>query len=311
MRDRGDRSRRLVAVGLVGALTLAASACGGTSAAKGVACGTRSTVTYASYPGVDPNLTSLDVYIPPAGDHGCVGRPMVVWVHGGAWTGGDKSEYMDDKIALFNGEGYVFASVNYRLTDPGLPTPAPRYPVHDQDTADAVAWLVHHAGEIGGDAGRVAVLGHSAGGGITAAITTDGQYLGRDDLQLGAIVCAGSMDGEGYDVVAGASTSPPDVQPIYTDAFGTDPAVWAEASPTPHVAAGKGIPKYFVAARGSDWRVTQHLAFIDALRQAGVPTTVLDSRELEHADLTTLVGAPGDTIVTPALTDFLGGCFKA
>ena len=73
MRDRGDRSRRLVAVGLVGALSLAASACGGTSAAKGVACGTRSTVTYASYPGVDPNLTSLDVYIPPAGDHGCVG----------------------------------------------------------------------------------------------------------------------------------------------------------------------------------------------------------------------------------------------
>jgi len=47
------------------------------------------------------------------------------------------------------------------------------------------------------------------------------------------------------------------------------------------------------------------------LRQAGIPTTVLDSRELEHADLTTLVGAPGDTIVSPALTDFLGGCFEA
>jgi len=37
--------------------------------------------------------------------------------------------------------------------------------------------------------------------------------------------------------------------------------------------------------------------------------TVLDSRALEHADLTTLVGAPEDTIVTPALMDFLAGCF--
>ena len=51
------------------------------------------------------------------------------------------------------------------------------------------------------------------------------------------------------------------------------------------------------------------MAFITALRAAGVPTTVLDSRALEHADLTTLVGAPGDTLVTPALMDFLATCF--
>ena len=57
-------------------------------------------------------------------------------------------------------------------------------------------------------------------------------------------------------------------------------------------------------------RLAQHNAFILALQNAGVPTTVLDSTELEHADLTTLVGAPGDTKVTPALMDFLLGCFK-
>ena len=86
------------------------------------------------------------------------------------------------------------------------------------------------------------------------------------------------FNGEGYDVVAGATTSPSEYQPVYTDAFGADPAVWEEASP---------------------------------LRQARIPTTVLDSRELGHADLTTLVGAPGDAIVTPALADFLGVCFEA
>ena len=47
----------------------------------------------------------------------------------------------------------------------------------------------------------------------------------------------------------------------------------------------------------------------EILRKAGVPTTVLDARALEHADLATDVGAPGDTVVTPPLMDFLGGCF--
>ena len=233
----------------------------------------------------------------------------MVWVHGGGWAGGDKSEFMEDKIPLFNGAGFVFASVNYRLTDESLNPPGPQYPVHNQDTADAVAWLIEHADQLGVDPSRVAVLGHSAGGGITAAITTDEQYLGRHGLPLDTVRCAGSMDGEGYDVTAGATTAPPEWRPTYTTAFGTDPAVWAEASPINHVTAGKGIPRYFIAARGVDWRLQQHVAFVTALRQAGVAVTVLDARQLEHADLTTLVGSPGDTIVTPALMDFLGGCF--
>ena len=75
-------------------------------------------------------------------------------------------------------------------------------------------------------------------------------------------------------------------------------------------AAGRGeVSRDAFAARGIDWRLQQHLEFVSALQSAGVPTTVLDSRELEHADLTTAVGAPGDTVVTPALMNFLHGCF--
>ena len=75
------------------------------------------------------------------------------------------------------------------------------------------------------------------------------------------------MDGEGYDVTAGATTAPDVWRPVYIDAFGTDPTVWADASPVTHVAANKGIPRYFIAPRGVDWRVDQHLAFIDALQR--------------------------------------------
>ena len=269
----------------------------------------KKTVQYASYPGVDPKLNSLDLYL-PAVHQPCSARPIVIWVHGGGWEGGDKAEFMEDKAPLFNGAGYVFASINYRLSDSTKPDHL-LWPVHDDDAADAVGWVVHHASEFGGDRHRIAVFGHSAGGGIVAAITTDDRYLGRSDLALSTIKCAGSMDGEGYDVVAGATTSPPEWQPTYLNAFGTDPAKWEPASPIRFVAARKGIPRYFIAARGIDWRLQQHLDFVNALQAAGVPTTVLDSRALEHADLTTAVGAPGDTVVTPALMSFLHDCFAS
>jgi len=310
---RGSRSSLWWVVVVV---ALVSSACGSSTGGSSssttparLACGTETTFPYASMPGVDPNLLSLDVYTPPAVDGSCTGRPLVVWVHGGGWAGGDKSEFMEHKVPLFTGAGYVFASVNYRLTDTTLSPPSPQYPVHNDDTAASIAWLIGNAAALGVDPSRVAVLGHSAGGGITAAVATDERYLGAHGLPLDAITCAASMDGEGYDVTTGATTSPPEWQPTYTNAFGTDPAVWAEASPINHVAAGKGIPDYFIAARGIDWRLNQHIAFIAALREAGIPVTVLDSRALEHADLTTLVGDPADTIVTPALMEFLGGCF--
>jgi arylformamidase len=294
-------------------LLVAISGCGGGDGESAASCSAdaaRRTVQYESIPGVDPNLTSLDLYTPASGES-CAKRPIVVWVHGGGWATGDKSEYMADKIPLFNDAGYVFASVNYRLTDKTDPAhPHPQWPVHDQDTADALAWIVDHADDFGGDARKIAVFGHSAGGGIVAAISADPRYLGMSHLDVDAIRCAGSMDGEGYDVTAGATTAPPEWQPTYTAAFGTDPAVWADASPIRYVAAGAGIPRYFLAARGIDWRIGQHVAWYEALQNAGVPVTVLDSRTLEHTDLTTAVGAPGDTIVTPALMDFLAGCFS-
>ncbi len=214
-----------------------------------------------------------------------------------------------DKVALFNGAGYVFASINYRLTDPDITPAEPHYPVHDQDAADAVAWLIDRAGRYGVDTDRVAVFGHSAGGGITAAITTDDTYLAEHDLGIDAFRCAGSIDGEGYDVVAGATNPDPMINLTYLNAFGTDPAVWPVASPMHHIEPDIGIPDYFVAARGVQVRLDLHVEWITTLKAAGVPVTVVDARSLDHAQVSADIGAPGDTVVTPSLMTFLDGCF--
>ena len=64
---------------------------------------------------------------------------MVVWVHGGGYRVGDKAQQVAAKVALFASRGWIFASVNYRLSRPGAG--AAQYPDHYDDVATAVTWL--------------------------------------------------------------------------------------------------------------------------------------------------------------------------
>src|SRR5881227_3521883 len=52
----------------------------------------------------------LDVYAPAKGQK----LPVVVWIHGGGWRAGDRSE-VHHKPKAFVDKGYVFVSINYRL----------------------------------------------------------------------------------------------------------------------------------------------------------------------------------------------------
>src|SRR5262245_54874399 len=87
-------------------------------------------------------LQRLDVYSPK----GAKGAPVVVFVHGGEWTKGDKVA-VSYKPKFLNENGVVFVSVNYRLA------PAATHPAHVSDVAAAVGWVREHAKEIGGAPG--------------------------------------------------------------------------------------------------------------------------------------------------------------
>ena len=83
-------------------------------------------------------------------------RPLLVYIHGGGWTGGDKKRD-ESSFRPYLQKGISYAAVNYRLT-PGSPLPAP---VHD--AARAIQFLRWKASEWNIDKNRIALTGGSAG----------------------------------------------------------------------------------------------------------------------------------------------------
>jgi sugar lactone lactonase YvrE/acetyl esterase/lipase len=83
-------------------------------------------------------------------------RPLLVYIHGGGWTGGDKKQPVS-RIQPFLDKGISYAAVNYRLTGE-VPLPAP---VHD--AARAIQFIRSKAAEWNIDKSRIALTGGSAG----------------------------------------------------------------------------------------------------------------------------------------------------
>jgi acetyl esterase/lipase len=92
------------------------------------------------------------------------GRPALVWVHGGAFVGGDLEMPEADWTArqICERAGAVVVSVDYRLCNGGV-----HYPVPHDDVVAAFRWVRDNADALGADAGRISLGGASAGGNLS------------------------------------------------------------------------------------------------------------------------------------------------
>jgi acetyl esterase len=87
----------------------------------------------------------------------------IVWLHGGGWVMGDLDTEHTGAARVADASGAVVISVGYRRA------PEHRFPAALDDTYAVLAWTARHAADLGIDPERVAVGGHSAGGGLAAA----------------------------------------------------------------------------------------------------------------------------------------------
>jgi triacylglycerol lipase len=158
----------------------------------------------------------LDVFTSEAGG---APRPVLIFVHGGAFIGGNKRRTPDspfyDNIMLWAvRHGYVGVNITYRLA------PKSSWPAGAEDVASAVQWVAANAPQSGGDPTRVFLMGHSAGAVHVASYVAHPEFHKVAGGGLaGAIMVSGI-----YDLTA---TPLGDQEMAY---FGTDPSRYQERS---------------------------------------------------------------------------------
>jgi acetyl esterase/lipase len=252
-------------------------------------------------------LQVLDVYSPP----GAKNLPVVFWIHGGGWQGGDKKD-VQIKPKVFTEKGFVFVSINYRLL------PAVDMGTIVRDVAKAVRWVHDHIAEYGGDPKRLLIMGHSAGAQLAALICTDERYLKAEGLSFGIVKGCVPVDGDTYDVPAIIETAEarwrahglPRVKYGHREKFGNDPEKHKDFSAVTHVARDKGIPPFLLLHVAEHPDVTaQALRLGNVLKEAGIPVTVFGARDTTHNKINANLGVSDDP-ATKALFEFLDTALK-
>lgn len=119
------------------------------------------------YAGTDNPRQQLDICLPRkrASD---APLPVIVLIHGGGWSGGDRRVFLGKAIKIAKTGQYVAATVGYRLSGEA------KWPAQIHDCKAAIRWIRGHARELGIDPDRIGVTGGSAGGHLAMLIGTSG-----------------------------------------------------------------------------------------------------------------------------------------
>jgi acetyl esterase/lipase len=207
-----------------------------------IGCGGPSQRLNISYDDRFGGQTSFDL-------HGAQGaaRPAVMLVHGGGWHEGSKEQLAGFAERLAQ-EGYVAATINYRLGAPGA------YPAAVQDCRCALAYLQAHASELNLLSDRIAVLGHSAGGHLVSLMSV------AADVEETKPDCPAGVEARPSAVIAAAA--PEDLTALSWTAEAQNflggkladvPERYAAASPLNHVRGGE--PPFLLIHGTLDWFV--------------------------------------------------------
>ncbi len=257
-------------------------------------------VTYCTIDGVD---LKMDVYHPGRSDDGPA--PVAVFVHGGAWTSGDKSAGtgMADFDELVR-RGYLVASLDYRLA------PQYQFPAQIQDVKCAIRSLRANAARWGIDPGRIGAWGSSAGGhlvslqgltGAGAGWDTEGQYLDQASRVQAVVDLFGPSDLTAPDITGLA-------RPLAARVFGVtspnDPKL-VQASPVTYIS--RDDPPFLILQGDRDQTVpmSQSQELYDRLVAAGVEAKLVIVRNAGHGFIP--VGgriSPGRSELTRMIADF-------
>ncbi len=211
----------------------------------------------------------LDACVPP-------GRgpfAATILVHGGGWSGGDRTKAAGPLLDRLTRAGVAWLSIDYRLA------PKHHYPAPVEDVEAALRWVRAHARRFRVDPQRVALVGESAGGQLVAAVAV----RQTEDARLAAVVpFFAPVDLESDTERRGGLSA--SLQGLFgrVDLDEATRALLREASPIRHVRAG--LPPFLLVHGSADMSVPyeQSPRFQKALREAGVPCDLVTIPDGTH-----------------------------
>ncbi|MBC2958993.1 alpha/beta hydrolase [Nocardioides deserti] len=218
----------------------------------------------------------LDVYSPADGVPDG-GAPVLLQVHGGGWTIGNKDQQGIPLMQHLAAKGWVCVAINYRLS------PRSDWPAHVVDVKKAIAWIKANIAEHGGDPEYIAITGGSAGGHLVAlAALTPGDPAyqpGFEDADTSVQVAvphygvydfAGSTGTRAAEQLRDLFLAPRVLKKRWSE----DPEVFEDASPILRITPD--APDFFVLHGAYDTLVpvSQARSFVEKLRQVSKRTVV-------------------------------------
>lgn len=227
----------------------------------------------------------LDIRRPK--DRDLADAPVLIQIHGGGWTIGNKEQ---QGILLMNRmaqQGWVCVSVNYRLA------PKHRFPTQIVDVKRAIAWVHENIKEYGGDSSYVVITGGSAGGHLAAlAALTPGLAEYQPGFEESDTSVAACVPFYGVYDLGGITESRAAIDMrdrfLGPRVFGKDPRThlddFVQASPLAHVT--EHTPDFFVIHGRNDTvvSVNQARAFVAALeKKSDASVTYAELPGAQHA----------------------------
>lgn len=226
--------------------------------------------------GLDVNLT----IVRPAGSKEV--QPAFLFVHGGGWILGDFPTHERFVRDLVIDSGFPAVFVNY------TPSPEAHYPTAITEIHAAAKWLAAHGREIRVDGERIAIVGNSVGGNMTAAVALRAKHFGGPEFKCQIMlwpVTDAHFDTESYLEYADGYFLSRAMMQWFWDAYAPEASQRSEIYASPLQATTeqlRNLPPALIQVAGNDVLRDEGLAYARKLDGAGVETTVVCYENLIH-----------------------------
>jgi len=224
----------------------------------------------------DSHNQKLDIYAPKKQTES---KEVLVFIHGGRWNSGRKSQYkfLGKRLAR---KGVVAVIIDYRLS------PETAYEGMATDAAMALKWVKENVVSYGGNDQRIFISGHSAGGHLAALVSADNHYF--DSLNIenpikGTIL----IDAFGLDMYSFLSNKNYQKEETYYAMFSKDPATWKRGSPINYI--NKNIPPVLIFTGGKTYPAIKqsNKSFQEAVRLYHPDTKLIVVKNKKHVAMIT------------------------